>query len=75
MPLRRCDLPALLLLLTQELDGLLPAELQPAFQERNGLIRQQLPHRDLQLLTPAVPAAGPVERSKSGLTISASATH
>jgi hypothetical protein len=25
----------------------------------NGLIRQQLPHRDFQLLTPAVPAAGP----------------
>ena len=59
MPLRLCALPALFLLLGPELEGLLPTELQPAFQERNGLIRQQLPNRHLQLLTPAVPAAGP----------------
>jgi hypothetical protein len=40
MPLRLCDLPALLLLLSPELEDLLPAELQPAFKERNGLTRQ-----------------------------------
>jgi len=36
-----------------ELEGLLPTELQPAFQERHRLIQQQFPNRDLQLLTPA----------------------
>ena len=39
-PLRRCDLPALLLFLSAELDGLLPAELQPTFQQRHRLTRQ-----------------------------------
>jgi len=39
--------PARLTLLSPELEGLLPTELQPAFQERNGLIRQQLPNRYL----------------------------
>jgi hypothetical protein len=34
LPLRCCDLPALLTFLAPELEGPLPTELQPAFQER-----------------------------------------
>ena len=46
-------------LLASELEGLLGADPQPLFQQWYRLIRQQLPHRDLQLLTPAVGAGRP----------------
>jgi hypothetical protein len=59
MPLRLCALPALFLLLSPELDGLLPAKFEAPLEQRHRLIRQQFPNRYLQLLTPAVPAAGP----------------
>ncbi len=57
--LGRVRLPVLLTLISPELEGPLPPELQPPFQQRYGLIRQQLTHGDFQLLIPAVPAAGP----------------
>jgi hypothetical protein len=56
LPLRRCRLPTLLALLAPELESLLTADLQPLFQQRHRLTWQQLPDRDLQLLTPPVPA-------------------
>jgi len=59
MPQRFCDLPALLPLLCPKLEGLLPPELEAPLEQRHRLIRQQLPHRDFELLTPAIPAAWP----------------
>ena len=58
MPQNRCGLPTLLALLTPKLEGLLPAEHQPPFEQWNGLTRQ-LTHGNLQLQTPAVSVAGP----------------
>jgi hypothetical protein len=42
-----------------DLNPVLAAGAQPPIEPRHRLILEQLPHRDFQLLTPAVPAVGP----------------
>jgi hypothetical protein len=48
--------PALLSLFTPKLDRRFPGEFPAVFEQRHWLSGQQLPDRDLQLLTPAIPA-------------------
>jgi len=42
-----------------DLNPVLAAGAQPPIEPRHRLILEQLPHRDFQLLTPAIAAAGP----------------
>ena len=57
-PLGTTGGPALLSLFTPKIDRRFPGEFPAVFEQRHWLSGQQLPDRDLQLLTPAIPAGG-----------------